>query len=271
MSTLNLSSEHLAKLNKTVLITLVSEVAATIPVAITTIPAVPARGAVIVNGVTTVSALDAIPGKSITEQINALPEVAAYHESCLAIDAANEKARTNFETSTEYVAAKAIYDEITKFEADNKAILDQHRKLTSQYVANNNKANEKGSNVRLIRQETLKLDAQIIALEKSLTFPATYDGNPPSLPTFTPAPYPAFTSTSLITIPLSFVVSGKKSKAPATAKVSNGEKKDWNDADLSYITAQLAAGAKFSVIYNHLVSLGYSEGQAKGKINTLKK
>ena len=244
-----------------------------------------------------VPAVPAVPAKSITEQISALPEVAAYLTACSEIDKTNETAKTTFETSAEFVTGKNTLDVLTKFTTENKEKI-------AKVVSLNEKFNAENSNTktpaRLKQQITAKIVSEIEAIENTYTFEGgtvslatgypvitfggkeyIYEGTLPELPIFTPAADPVFTSDAMVTVPLSFLFSGRKTaraaKAPkvegsTSAASGSGTLTDEIKAEIQALrTANLAAGNSAGKGLSKIeAKYGISHGTAGGYIATLK-
>lgn len=261
------TTESLNKLSKAELAELVLKAEGN-TIDLTPIAGTPATEAVIENGITTMPAKEAIPGISITDKINAIPAVKAYRDECAKIDAENALIA---EKNKPIADAQAKIDAIT--EANNKILSSDENKAIA----------EKMATLKDMLKSAKNEDQQDRIREKIRTEKAKIKGLQPipdelldavMVETVKAKPYPSVPNlTVTATLPLSFLLGAKGSvSATKVAKVkTGGNKREWEQEHLDYIKNQLASGAKFTDIYNHLVTLGYTEGQAKGKINTMKK
>lgn len=249
-----------------------------LPLAINEIPAIAAKEAIVENGVTTFPAIEAKAGISIQDQINALPDVVTYNAACEAIDKQNEALKLGFETSPEYLAAKVAVETVTKFNTDNKVVLDQIAALNTDLLNLDKKASEKGANLRQIRTDKMALMTKIDALDLSIVYPENYETLIcTELPTFTPTAYPVFTSNVVVTLPLTFVYSGKKvgrkvaatstEKASTSGSLTEECKAEIQALRIANLAAGNSAGKGLSAIEK---KYGVSHGTAGGYIASLK-
>jgi hypothetical protein len=232
---------------------------------------------VVENGITTTPASPAIPAVTPLMQIQAIPHVkdaiAVYNkemEVYTAILSGYQKTLADYNALPVHSQKAEIDAKITTLTESAKPFRTLIMSDADGVDVPQDQLTEAISKNRAIVTDIKALKAELLTLNIPTAPTAPTDLVMPTIQGFING-IPLSLISGLVSAPKVAKAAKSTNSDTATTLTPSTTKKDWVQADIEYIKTSLAANLKFSDIYNHLISLGYTEGQAKGKINTLKK